>query len=299
MKTLTLSQESLESGCVFVMFLFFLDTISSRTKVSNLLFYSDRKHCAILFLSGNVPMTCEKCQPLEFLLKIDLWQHVAKDASVQFITQGVFQPQQMEQCSGTAIVRSQDLCVFWADPTSLTPESCIRYCQKRWVHFRSLRPDLTALANLLTSGRVAWGRIASGGKNTQLLFLSVSIMWDLQSCSASFASIKNTAAAPSRLWKRVLSNISVNRKRPCDVMMMSVIIGGHTPQPWMVTVKSPFALFAFEQLNITSLYLLSCMTYSWRIRVTLKSLRWYMDLQVGCRTVLTFYYWLIEPWMLF
>lgn len=42
--------------------------------------------CLFVWLSLDVPLTCEKCLLLDFLLKIDLWLYVAKYASVHYLS---------------------------------------------------------------------------------------------------------------------------------------------------------------------------------------------------------------------
>lgn len=177
--------------------------------------------------------------PQNFSLKIDLWQHVAKDTSVQYITQGVF------QLNGTMFWYSDCVLKGFLPPHCIpSPLTCSTLHMLFPETVISLSVTMSrfkcALANLFTSGKVAWGRIASGVKYTQLLFLSVSIMWGFKTALPRLHLLQIQLLhrfSSENIYEKGLNNIYVNWNRPCVVMMMCVIVWEITRQHWMVTVK--------------------------------------------------------------
>lgn len=178
----------------------------------NLLNYGNRKLCPIVLLSLDVPLKCEKYLALEFLLKIDLWLYVAKDASVHY-----------PRCFSAKWnnVPVQWLCTQRVSTSSLQTPTHLQ---------RSLCPIPTKKSDLDVRHYVRIQRYAGKSvhlresclgedclrrKCTQLLSLSVSIMWDLKLLYLVYSTVKITTAAPSLLWKYLRKHLCSSKSAMC------------------------------------------------------------------------------------
>lgn len=110
----------------------------------------------------------------------------------------------MKQCSGTMTVRSKDFYLFTADPH---PPAAL---SMSYSHGKKKKSDLDVRHRVQIQGYAGKSvhlresclrENCLRGKCTQLLFLSVSIRWDLKLLYLVYSTVKITAAAPSLLWK--------------------------------------------------------------------------------------------------
>lgn len=101
------------------------------------------------------------------------------------------------------------------------------------------------LANLFTSGKVAWGKIASGGKCTQLLMLSVSIMRDLKLMYLVYNSVEKKkiqllhCLSSENIYQKGLNNICVNQNCQCAGMIF-VRVSAMACKCWAAALKWGF-----------------------------------------------------------
>ena len=201
---------------ILCFFLFSSDKIHCLLKKKcNLLNYADRKLCLLFLLSSDAPLTCEKYLAPEFLLKIDLWLYVAKDAWVHYpgcfsakwnngllqwlCTQRIFTSSlKTHKCTHKRTHTHAHTHTHTHTPTCSTLHNL--FPMKRIISMSATTSRFKGmLANLFTSGEVAWGKTASGGgERTLLLSLSVSIMWDLRLMYLVYSTDKLQLL---RLWK--------------------------------------------------------------------------------------------------
>lgn len=161
----------------------------------NLLNYGNRKLCLIVWLSLDVPLTCEKCLLLDFLLKIDLWLYVAKYASVHYL-----------RCFSAkwnnVLVQwpcAQRISTSFLPPTHGTLHTPFPHKIEFNVgHYVQIQGYASKSVHLRES---CLGENCLRGKCTQLLFLSVSINLDLKLLCLVCSAIKITAAVLSLFWK--------------------------------------------------------------------------------------------------
>lgn len=167
------------------------------------------------------------------------------------------------------------------------------------------------LANPFTSGKVASGKSASGGKCAQLLFLSVSIMWDLKLLYLVYNTVKFTAAALSLLWRYLWKRVGTTLMliKTATVLWWCVcMFGVIRRQRGMAAVKWAFCvvclwaikcqllipLLSREDLNRCTAedeLFQSGGKLSKGFSDIMRTRRWYMGQWGCCGTVLTFHYW--------
>lgn len=193
-----------------------------------------RKLCAVLDFCLNVILTCEKYHLSVFLLKIDLWLYVAKDAFVHY--------------SKGFSVKWNNVLLQWFLPFQL---QTIRPDPRRFAYTLSSNTVMSlsvtvsrfkrALANLFTSGKVARGRIASGGEVHTVVTPCLSLLWEVSSCSTLFTSIRITAAAaassPRTIFVKRAWTTFVLIRTGTPRVVMCVDVWVIRWQHWMVAVK--------------------------------------------------------------
>lgn len=212
----------------------------------------------------------------------------------------------MKQCYGTVTVCSKDFGLLTADPNHLRhsayPASTEEVISMSVTTSRFKGP----LANLFTSGKVAWGESASGG-SAHSCYSCLSPLCEIQSCCTLFTALSKLQlllclSSEKYLRKTGLNSIYVNQNRQC-VVMMGVHVWVIRCQHWMVAVKWAFSvvcLWAIKcQLFVPLLSrgdLNRCTTEDELFQTGGKFCKGFSNIihmgQWSCRmAVLTFHYW--------
>lgn len=206
----------------------------------NLLNYGSRKLCPIVLLSSDVPLTCEKYVALELLLKIDLWLHVAEDASVHY-------PRCFSAKWNNVLV--QWLCAQRISTSSLQSSTCcalhILSSQNEWSQCRSLRPDSRVRWQICSPrGELPEGKSPQGEVHTVVIPVCLhyvrfkAAVPCLQQCQNYSCC---TVSPLKNICEKGLNNIYVNQNRQC-VVMMCALVWVIRCQHWMVAVKWAFCV---------------------------------------------------------
>lgn len=160
------------------------------------------------------------------------------------ITPGVFQLNETMLWYDGCVLRGF-LPLEWRPPQPPEARCTSHIPPEAWARCRPLGPHSSSPANLSTSVRDAWGRIASGRRACSCSSC-LSPLSEIQSrCTFVYSTVKITAAALSRFWKYLrrkgLNSVYGNQNRQC-VAMMCVPVWVIRCQRWMVAAKWAFCV---------------------------------------------------------